>query len=308
MMSKSQNVQASGYRLGSHASLEDHLAVFIAAWEEGKAPTQIPPDWNGQTPVFASAVYMRKLSELLDLWHSESPIDVAPGSRAAYWCESHNEIFQVIQRGMLMRGRSLWLERRSDGLPEFVASDRPVIEGDFEMTAKTAAYLRFGDFLTGEPDRIGFCGFCRKPFLKRAQQKKFCAPYCAHRAANESSRLQNVGINERKRLRKAAIFVRKWLIKTAHRSASTWWKELQSQTGLLDVHGFQTRDGRLNRALGRYIRAAEAPPESRERARLMMMLSYGTQQPKELTKIQQELDRFLNDVQKAQKTGKGSKR
>jgi hypothetical protein len=303
MTSKSRSVQISRLRLGSQASLEDHLAVFVAAWEQEKTLTQIPSDWKGQNPAFAGVVYMRTLWELLRLWHSESPVDIEPGNGGAYWCEQHKEIFQIIQYGMLKRVRSLWLQRGQDGRPEFAANDLIRPEDDFEKTAKTTAYIRFGDFLTGEPERMRFCDRCGKPFLKRAQQRKFCSRGCAHRAGSESSRLQKRSVNERKRLKNAAAHLGRWLSRRSHRKTSIWWKELQENTGM--VNGFQTKGGRRNRRLGEYILAAGTQPGSPEREKLLTMLCVRQNQATERKKVQRDLDEFLDSVQKAQNMAKG---
>ena len=286
--------------------MEDHLAAFVASWEQEKTPTQIPLAWKGQNPAFARVVYMQTLWRLLCLWHSESSVNPELTNRAAYWCEQHEEIFQIIQRGMMKRVRSLWVERGQDGHPEFVTSDLISPEDDFEMTAKTTAYIRFGDFLTGEPERVGFCARCEKPFLKQAQKRKYCSGKCAHRGATESSRLQKLGMDERKRLKKATIYLNKWL-KSQRRKSAVWWKGMQRETGLVNEHGFQTKDGRLNRTLGKYIIAARTQPGSPEREKLLKMLSGGQNQAKEREKVQWDLDEFLNSVQKAQSIGKDSK-
>ncbi len=284
--------------------MEDHLAVFIAAWEQEKTPKQIPPDWIGQNPEFAGVVYMQTLWKLLCLWRSESSANPELANRAAYWCEEHEEIFQIIQHGMMKRVRSLWVERGQDGQPEFVTGDLISPENDFEMTAKTIAYIRFGDFLTGEPERMGFCAHCEKPFLKRAQKRKYCSGKCAHRGATESSRLQKLGMCERKRLKKAAKFLNSWLSKKSHRAKSIWSKRLQESTCRDDKYGFQTKDGRRNRTLGEYIRAAKTAPESPERARLFAKLSAGLGNAAECEALQRELDDFLANIKKVENSGK----
>ena len=288
--------------MGSQVSLEDHLARFVDVWERLKTPKDISQPLDS-----AQVVYMRTLFDLLHLWHSEPPVNPALGNIAACWCEQHKGIFEIIQHGVFSRRRSLSLERGKDGLLAFVATDFLTPAVNFEAQAKTLAYVQFGDFLTGEPERLRLCGFCEKPFLKRAQKWKFCSLECAHRDANEHSRLQNLSSKECKRLRTADRYLQRWISKPSHRAKANWRKELRENTGLADEYGFQTKDGRLSRTLARYIRAAATPPESPERTSLLKRLKCGTQRPDELAKLQQDFDRFLKNIQRAEQISKGGK-
>jgi hypothetical protein len=264
----------------------------------------------------AFQIFLATISSLLRTWREQPPPSGLPGSAAAHWCDRHPEILERIQEAVASRSRFIRPERaewtlgelRPGGLAdvaeheklELITTDRFIGQRTWSQAAQTAAYALFGDFLTGNPRLIGFCRKCEQPFLcgKRA---RFCSTKCAHVYSATMSRNSGAGEARRETLRKAAEGLSRRL-REPQRKGSAWRSVVERAARL------QTRDGRQSRTLGEYIRAAQSPPDSPEREKLLdSLMRDSMEQPENSDGVQRKLDAFLENIRKAQDMEERSK-
>jgi hypothetical protein len=262
-------------------------------------------------------IFLATISSLLRAWREEAPPSGLPGTAAAHWCDRHPEVLERIQDAVASRSRFIrpvtpeWTldELRPGGAAhvgehrklELIATERFTGQRSWGQAAQTAAYSLFGDFLGDSPELIGFCRRCDRPFLcgKRA---RFCSTKCAHVYSAIVSRKSAAGHARRETLRKATEGLSRWL-REPHRTGSAWRPVVEKAAGL------QTRDGRQSRTLGEFIRAAESPPDSPEREKLLRsLLSDSTEQPEARDRVQRKLEGFLENIRNAQGMTERSKR
>jgi hypothetical protein len=252
--------------------------------------------------------YLLTIGWLLHVWRTEQPASGLPGSAAAHWCDQHPDIFERVQGAMRSQSRhfrteeAAWepYEWRPGGpahLPDnkkliLVATKRFVGQRTWSQAAQTAAYALFGDFLGGKTEKIIFCGKCEKPF-RPGKRVLFCSFKCAHSKSSTTSRHRIKADGRRKGLFSAAKSLSEWLQKP-HRAGSDWRRMVERDFGL------QASDGRHSRFMGEYIRAAQTPPGSPEREKLLRShLSCSTENSQERENVQQQLEAFLKNVEEA---------
>jgi hypothetical protein len=162
---------------------------FVNVFSERCAPDNLLRGHaSSSSEILARLERSRALSRYLDLlrgllwaWREEPPQEpppeCAPGCKAALWCDAHPLILEEIQVGMRLRRRYPVLET-VEGKRVLVLHDRFLGQRNWDQAAKTAAYTLFWEFLASEPEKLGFCGKCDKPFL-RGKRTLFCSEKCA---------------------------------------------------------------------------------------------------------------------------------
>jgi hypothetical protein len=260
--------------------------------------------------------FVNEITQLLAQWRSDQPPPGWLGDPSARWCERHREILMRIGAAQGMRRRYCTLGEQNWKIEELMAGAqthgakktaivwREKFSGQrsWNQAARTLAYAVFGDFLVGNPQAIGFCRRCEKPF-DRGKKTTYCSAECGHAEAATVSRHDANAHDRRKGLRRATKTLSRWL-QNSHRAGSDWRSEAEGAFGLI------SSDGRYSRLMGEYIRASQMPSHSPEREKLLgSLLSRGTESHREREIVQQELDAFLEMVTKAEaKNSEGKKR
>ena len=147
-------------------------------------------------------------------------------------------------------------------------------------------------FLGREPEKIGFCRRCDRPFV-RGKKTLFCSLKCARANSSIRSRDQRNARKRSRGLKKAVKILDEWLQKS-HRAGADWRLKTEKAFGLRET------GNRYSRLMGEYIRASETPPGSPQREKLLCsLLSGSTIDPAERINVQQQLDGFLENISKA---------
>jgi hypothetical protein len=301
--------------------IEDLRGIFPETLAErcGRSQDTLTGD-----PRIALGVFMACLVVSLRVWRSEPPPEGLYGSVAAHWCARHPEIFSKVQEAHRSRvsyphieevgwtaadvvsAHSTSKELPKRGKLELSSTVHFIRQRTWTQAAQTAAYALFGDFLLTEAETIGFCGYCAMPFL-RGQKKLFHSSECARSRSAIRSHDAKARVSRRKTFRKAAKALRE-LLQGRSGARSGWRIKVQRAAGM------QTRDGRQNRTLGAYIKASRTDSGSPEREKLLQSLQDASgvlekkEGSKEIESLQQELDAFLLDIQKAEEIQQRSKR
>jgi hypothetical protein len=256
----------------------------------------------------ALRIYLVTIGWLLCVWRTEQPISRTYGSSVAHWCAQHAEALAAIKTAMRQRARYLEVEEVSWDITEWrpgglahspenknlalVTRERFIGQRTWSQAAQTSAYALFGDFLGGEPNQIIFCRRCDRPF-QRSRKTIYCSLECGHAGSSIDSRHDATARRRRRGLRQATKTLNEWL-KNPHRTGSDWRSAAERAFGLRSI------DGRYSRLMSEFIRASRTPSGSDEREKLLRsLLLCRTQERKELKHVQQLLDGFLANVEKA---------
>jgi hypothetical protein len=254
--------------------------------------------------------YVVILSWLVSVWRKERPDDGACGSVAAHWCERHPDIWNKIQTAL--RKRTSLVQIQSDkweardwapGGPAFqlknthrtfIREERFTAAMNWADAAQTAAYALFGDFLTGHPQKIGFCAICELPFWRGSgsRKKRFCSVKCGSKfwtyagrdsdAAKERRRLLLIATKELRRLIEKRKITSDWRRKVEHAS------------------GFSTSDRGLSRVFHEFVVAAETRDGSPQREKLLASLTnHSKLDQRGRDETQRMLNKFLADINAA---------
>jgi hypothetical protein len=297
------------------ALAEDFPEFLRAMCSSRKSLSAFPSklaDFLAGDPDAGFRIFVATIGSLLQAWRKGLPSNSRLGSPAAHWCDEHPAILEVIQDAMRSRSRCIqprggdWTpyECRPGGPAHargnkklvLVIEERFIGQRSWSQAAQTAAYALFGDFLAGEPEKIGFCRRCDRPFV-RGKKTLFCSLKCARANSSIRSRDQRNAIKRLRGLRKAVKILDEWL-KKSHRAGSDWRLKTEKAFGLRET------GNRHSRLMGEYIRASETPPGSPQREKLLRsLLSGGTIDPAQQINVQQQLDGFLENISKANRRG-----
>jgi len=256
--------------------------------------------------------YGATLSMLLEAWRKERPAEGVYGSVAAHWCDRHPDLWNMIETAQ--RKRASFLQIQSDrwepkdwrtGGPAFgpknkhltltrVEKFKPAIS--WVDAAQTAAFALWGDFLAGDPGKIGFCDRCDKPFELR-RKKRFCSHKCGHSFSNYASRDRDTAESRRKGLPKAAKELKGWLQKK--QSATSDWRKATSdwRKDVEIAFGLWTDSGKKSKIFHEYIVGAETSLGSLQRTKLLASLTRASNlSRRKLDEIERALNDFLSDI------------
>jgi hypothetical protein len=257
------------------------------------------------SPEAALSHFTKEINRLLNLWLDEPPPTGLPGQPTARWCIRHDPVFKKIQEAQ--RARTRWPRYDPDETPwTTVEAGTHVLEHmnlslapkvqmlgqrDFRLAALRAARAVFGDFLLdfGSPENIGRCERCDRPFVK-GQKKQFCSTKCGRGLAVNCSLAKG---RARKMRRLDAVLIK--LLKQPL-LRKDWVDVLQMEVGLV------TADGRLNKFVSQFLRAAKSHDIEALLNRLAPARDSPTaEQEAERKKVEIELSDFLNRIREAQR-------
>jgi len=254
-------------------------------------------------PEAALSHFTNEIDRLLDLWLDEPPPAGLPGQPAAHWCIRHDAVFKKIEEAQ--RARTSWLRYDADetswipveggthALEHMNLSLVPKVQmlgqRDFKLAALRAARAVFGDFLLDSAENLARCERCDRPFVK-GQKKQFCSTKCGRGLAVNCSLAKG---RARKMRRLDAVLIK--LLKQPP-LRKDWVDVLQMEVGLV------TADGRLNKFVSQFLRAAKSHDIEALINRLAPAReSPTTEQEAERKKVEIELSDFLNRIREAQR-------